>query len=112
YHSYGSATADGLRALLLCGAGPDDPRVKAARGWLERHFTAATHPGSYAERRELDRQAVYFYYSASAAKAFRALGVREAETEHGRVDWARSLADELVKKQRPDGSWLNPVGAV
>jgi squalene-hopene/tetraprenyl-beta-curcumene cyclase len=112
YHSYGSTTADGLRALLLCGAAPDDPRVRAARHWLERHFTATTHPGAYAERRELDRRAVYFYYSASVAKAFRALGVKDVETDHGRVAWARALADELVKLQRPDGSWHNPVGAV
>jgi squalene-hopene/tetraprenyl-beta-curcumene cyclase len=112
YHSYGSTTADGLRALLLCGVPADDPRVRAARRWLERQFTATTHPGAYAERREPDRRAVYFYYSASAAKAFRALGLKEIETEHGRVDWARALADELVRRQRPDGSWHNPVGAV
>ena len=31
YHSYGSATADGLRALLRCGLSPGDRRVVAAR---------------------------------------------------------------------------------
>ena len=31
YHSYGSATADGLRALLRCGLSADHPRVSAAR---------------------------------------------------------------------------------
>ncbi len=34
FHSYGSATADGLRALLRCGVPIDHPRVVAVRGWL------------------------------------------------------------------------------
>src|SRR5207253_5385267 len=41
YASYGSATADGFRALILCGLPPDHPRVGAARGWLQTHFNAA-----------------------------------------------------------------------
>ena len=38
YHSYGSTTADGLRALLRCGLSHDHPRVSAARAWLEATF--------------------------------------------------------------------------
>src|SRR5207245_5462282 len=47
YASYGSATADGLRALLLCGLPSEHPRVRAARHWLVTHFIATIHPGPY-----------------------------------------------------------------
>src|SRR5262249_36783499 len=55
YHSYGSATADGLRALLRCGLAKDHPRVVAARTWLEAHFSASSHPGTFEPARELER---------------------------------------------------------
>jgi hypothetical protein len=47
YHSYGSATADGLRALFRCGLPPEHRRVVAARSWLERHFSVGSSPASY-----------------------------------------------------------------
>src|SRR5262249_18016231 len=60
--SYGSMTADGWRALLLCGLGPDHARVKAARQWIEKNFAVDKHPGNYPEDREVSRPSVYFYY--------------------------------------------------
>jgi hypothetical protein len=36
----------------------------------------------------------------------------EVETKTGRVAWAEALAEELVRRQRPDGSWENPADAV
>jgi squalene-hopene/tetraprenyl-beta-curcumene cyclase len=58
FASYGSATADGLRALLLCGLPAEDARVGAARAWLEQNFPVDAHPGKYAENREAHRDAV------------------------------------------------------
>ncbi len=43
YRSYASATADGLRAMLLCGEAPDSPPVRAAVRWLRR-FSERTPP--------------------------------------------------------------------
>src|SRR5262245_2518044 len=60
YYSYGSTTADGWRALLLCGRPADDARVRAARAWTETHFRADAHPGKYAADREAARDAVYY----------------------------------------------------
>lgn len=37
FRSYYSATADGLRGLLMCGVKITDPRVVAARSWMERN---------------------------------------------------------------------------
>src|SRR5262249_25533007 len=72
YPSYGSATADGLRALLRCGLARDHPRVVAARAWLERHFSVETNPGTFDPSRAIDRDATYYYYAWSFAHAFRA----------------------------------------
>lgn len=107
FHSYGSTSADGLRALLLCGLKPDHPRVAAARQWLVTNFRADTHPGNYEDGRELNREAIYFYYCASAAQVLKTLDIQEA----GKGRWAEALIDALVKRQRPDGSWSNPSHA-
>jgi hypothetical protein len=112
FHSYGSMTADGLRALRLCGLPDTDPRVQAGRRWLERTFSARQHPGAYAAMRESQRNAVYYYYSASASRAFLDLGLREVETKEGKVVWAEVLPDEIINRQRDDGSWENPVDNV
>ncbi|MCI0458683.1 MAG: hypothetical protein L0Z62_17130 [Gemmataceae bacterium] len=107
YASYGSTTADGLRALLACGLPLDHERVTAARRWLERNFSASAHPGQFAPGRAAVQAAVYFYYCWSAAHALRACGVQQVETPAGPVRWAEALAGELLRRQRPDGSWIN-----
>lgn len=112
FASYGSTTADGLRALLACGLPAADDRVLAARSWIERNFTVVDHPGQYVKERHGDRPALYFYYCCSLAQALHALDVREVQTPEGKVAWAEALADELMKRQRADGSWINPTKAV
>ncbi len=107
FHSYGSMTADGLRALIRCGLPPDHPRVRAARAWLEGFFSASVHPGRWANGRENLRDAHYYYYVWSVAHAFLALNLKEIETPSGKVRWAEALANELIRRQRPDGSWKN-----
>jgi squalene-hopene/tetraprenyl-beta-curcumene cyclase len=107
FHSYGSMTADGLRALLLCGQKPEDHRVKAARDWLEKHFRADVHPGKYAEGREVRRAAVYYYYCSSVAQTLRLLKTPELQTEKGKVRWAEALVAELLQRQQKDGSWVS-----
>lgn len=107
FHSYGSATADGLRALLHAGLAADHPRVLAARRWLENHFDPASNPGVFERDREVLRDATYYYYAWSVAHAFMHLGVRRINTSHGPLDWAESLAAALLSRQRADGSWVN-----
>lgn len=112
FASYGSATADGLRALLLCRRGAAheeiDFRAKLAADWLRTGFQADIHPGQYAPPVESNRNAVYFYYAASAAKAVRAANV----TLPGGRDALAELAVALARKQQPDGSWANPIELV
>jgi squalene-hopene/tetraprenyl-beta-curcumene cyclase len=109
YASYGSTTADGLHALLLCGQPLEGPRVVAARTWLAANFRSDIHPGKYADDREHNRGAVYYYYCCSVAQALRAAGVKDLQAPQGKVWWADELAYQLVQRQRADGSWLNPL---
>jgi hypothetical protein len=124
FHSYGSTTADGVRGTLIT----EPVRMKAEdetakpvvvfRGnkypsmkgldWLDQHFRPDTHPGRYIATHERNREAVYYYYAASVAQAFRAADVREA----GGKPWAGPLAAELARRQAADGSWANPVELV
>jgi squalene-hopene/tetraprenyl-beta-curcumene cyclase len=104
FSSYGSTTADGLRSLIMCGLPLDHPRVRAALAWLERNFEPSIHPGRYAKDREMNRQAVYFYYSLSLAKAFH----RAKPSQN----WTEEMAENLLTRQQENGSWINSAVAV
>jgi squalene-hopene/tetraprenyl-beta-curcumene cyclase len=104
FQSYGSTSADGIRALLLCGTPASDARVKAARRWLVSHFDANQNAGNFPKNKETVRQALYYYYCASLAVALQESGMVGDD-----VTWARSLCDTLLRKQKADGSWSNPV---
>lgn len=111
YHSYGSTTADGLRALHLCGLSAEHPRVKAALGWLQTYFSATDHPGHYPPEREALRPALYYYYACSAALALRKSELKKAKSLRAPA-WAEALADQLLARQGQDGSWVNPQGFI
>lgn len=105
FRSYGSSTADGLRALLLCGLKADHPRVAAAQTWLLDHLADGAHPGAYPSDRTHLRPSLDFYYTASAALAFRRLRTARPSAEEG--NWAFLLAHRLLEQQKADGSWQN-----
>jgi hypothetical protein len=107
--SYGSMTADGLRALVRLDLPPAAPRVAAAARWLERHFDAAQNPGDFAPADEVRRASAYYYWTWTAAHAYRAIGKVELITDRGHVRWAEALAAALLARQGADGSWRNPA---
>jgi len=98
--SYGSMTYAGLKSMIYAGVGPDDPRVKAANEWIGKYYNLQSNPG-------MGEAGLYYYYH-TFAKALHATGadrITDADgTEH---DWRRELLEELVRRQRPDGSWIN-----
>ena len=104
FASYGSATADGIRALLLSSASRDSPRIIAAKRWFTRHFEADHHGGLFHPSRMALRDGYYYYYAWSTAHAMVRLGITAKE-----INWHTPLAKVLVAKQRPDGSWSNTV---
>lgn len=102
--SEGGMTYAGLKSFLYAGVGKDDERVKAAVGWIRRHYTLAENPGQ--------GQAGLYYYYQTFAKAMSLLGEDKFEDAKGvKHDWRKELYDVLKSKQKPDGSWSNPNGA-
>ncbi|MBM4051153.1 MAG: terpene cyclase/mutase family protein [Planctomycetes bacterium] len=98
--SYGSMTYAGLKSLLYAGLSPDDPRVKAARGWIALHWGFESNPG-------LGTQGL-FYYRHAMARALAVNGERTITDAKGTVhDWRVELIESLLAAQRPDGSWVN-----
>ncbi len=89
--SYASATADGLRALILCGEKSDSQRVVAAADWLRR-FRWSPQGGKNAP-------ADLIYYTARSIAATRPL-----------MPGIPSTAALIAAEQKPDGSWRNPAG--
>jgi len=51
---------------------------------------------------------LYFKITSRAiAHAFDRVGIREFEQNGKTVNWAEELAEELLRRQRPDGTWVN-----
>jgi len=98
--SYGSMTYAGLKSMIYAGVGKDDPRVKAAVEWLNKHYTLEENPGM--------GDAGLYYYFHTAAKALKALGDDKLTDSRGVPhDWRADLVEALAKRQAPDGSWKN-----
>jgi squalene-hopene/tetraprenyl-beta-curcumene cyclase len=98
--SYGSMTYAGLKSMIYAGVGPEDPRVKAAFEWIQKHYDVESNPG-------MGNAGLYYYYH-TFAKALDAMGVDTVEDANGvKHDWRRELLQELVSRQQPDGSWIN-----
>ncbi len=98
--SYGSMTYAGLKSMIFAGVGPDDPRVKAAVAWIRKYYDLRSNPG-------LGSAGLYYYYH-TFAKALDAMGLDRIQDEQGVWhDWRRELLAELLRRQRPDGSWVN-----
>jgi len=98
--SYGSMTYAGLKSLLYAGVDKNDPRVKAAYTWIQKHYTVEENPG-------LEQQGLY-YYLHTFAKALDAMEVAEVEDRDGKKhDWRQDLTAFLAKEQRENGSWVN-----
>lgn len=98
--SYGSMTYAGLKSMIFAGLKPDDPRVKAAVDWIQKFYTVEENPG-------LGQQGVY-YYSQMFAKALKTMDVDQITDAQGhKHDWRKELAEQLMKTQKENGSWVN-----
>jgi len=98
--SYGSMTYAGLKSLIYAGLKADDPRVKAAKSWIAKHYDLDSNPG-------MGPQGLYYYYH-TFAKTMAAVGQDEfVDAQGGKHDWRRDLVEALARRQQPDGSWVN-----
>jgi len=102
--SYGSMTYSGYKSLLYAGLTPSDPRVRAARQWIGRHYTLEQNPNMPAEQ---GKQGLYYYYHVFA----RAMDASGREVVNGPENaehiWRADLCRKLIDLQQPDGSWVN-----
>ena len=98
--SYGSMTYSGFKSMIYAGLTKDDPRVKAALQWIRKNYDVKSNPG-------MGDAGLYYYYH-TFAKALDALGINEIEDAKGvKHDWRRELTDELARRQKENGSWVN-----
>jgi squalene-hopene/tetraprenyl-beta-curcumene cyclase len=98
--SYASMTYAGLKSMIYAGVKPDDPRIKAALGWMKKNYDLESNPG-------MGTAGLYYYYH-TFAKALSALGQKTFVDEQGvEHDWRQELVVELASRQREDGSWIN-----
>jgi hypothetical protein len=97
--AYGSATADGLLALLALGATAADPRVARAHAFLLDIHRFDENPGVAGGPMDAFAKAMTGYYRAGSSAVFRALG--------GPDGWQAAMAAAVVAEQRPDGAWAN-----
>jgi squalene-hopene/tetraprenyl-beta-curcumene cyclase len=100
---YGSMTYAGIKSLIYCGVGKDDPRVKKAYEWIRSNYSVDANPGMPGQRAHWG---LYYYYH-TMAKCLDVLGVNMLEDAEGnKHDWRKDITLALAKRQRPDGSWL------
>jgi Prenyltransferase and squalene oxidase repeat len=98
--SQGAMTYAGLKSFLYAGVKKEDPRVKAALGWIRRHYTLEENPG-------LGQAGLYYYYH-TFAKAMDAIGDAQfADDKGNKHDWRQELFDALKKRQTANGSFIN-----
>jgi squalene-hopene/tetraprenyl-beta-curcumene cyclase len=98
--SYGSMTYAGLKSMIFAGVKKDDPRVKAAVKWVQKHYDLKQNPG-------VGDGGLYYYYH-TLAKALDAVGQDEIEDADGKQhNWRKELIAELASRQKENGSWVN-----
>lgn len=102
FRSYGTATADGILALLAVGSSLEDPCVVKARQWLVSHHDGMDVPGFAGEAYQRWPKGLAYYYSAASTEAFRAL----------HIELGPRVSDGLKQSQRNDGSWSNEQNLV
>ncbi|WP_337176141.1 prenyltransferase/squalene oxidase repeat-containing protein [Paludisphaera sp.] len=98
--SSGSMTYSGFKSMIYAGLKPDDVRVKAAVGYIRKHYTVDENPGQ-------GRRGLYYYYMVFA-RAMAALGEDPFIDADGKPhDWKAELAAALAARQEPSGAWAN-----
>ena len=98
---YGNMTYVAIKSLIYAGVTKDDPALQAAFKWIKNNYAVDHQPGGTGT-------VGYYYYALVFAKAFTVAGIIEVELADGKkANWAKDLSAELLKLQKPDGSFAN-----
>ncbi|MDY7010156.1 MAG: prenyltransferase/squalene oxidase repeat-containing protein, partial [Planctomycetota bacterium] len=102
--SYGSMTYTGFKSMLYADVARNDPRVRAAYGWIRKYWRLDSNPNMPEAQ---SKQGLFYYYHVFA-KALRAWGQDEIPDVRGvKHNWREELIDVLAVRQKKDGSWVN-----
>jgi hypothetical protein len=102
FHSYGSATCDGLIALHACRLPDDHPRVLAVTSWMKKNVRGIEHAGAWSKSRHAARESLIFYYVQALAEA---LTVVQTAAPAWSAEKGEILAAKLTEHQGSNGSW-------
>src|ERR1051326_4954237 len=92
--------------MIYAGVAKDDPRVKAAVGWISKHWTLEENPGMGEADPSAAQHGLYYYYYVFA-HALAAYGEPVITDVQGvRHDWRKEFVERAGKLQRADGSWV------
>jgi squalene-hopene/tetraprenyl-beta-curcumene cyclase len=101
---YGSMTYAGIKSMIYCGVGKEDPRYKAAYAWIQKNFTLDANPGMPPD---FSQRGLYYYYH-TLAKTLDVMGIDELVDAAGnKHDWRAELTATIAKRQLPNGSFVN-----
>jgi squalene-hopene/tetraprenyl-beta-curcumene cyclase len=101
---YGSMTYAGIKSMIYCGVGKDDPRMKTALEWTRKNYSLELNPGMPPQ---LANRGLYYYYH-TMAKSLDALGEDPFVDAKGvKHNWRAELIAAIAKRQKPDGSFTN-----
>lgn len=117
HRPYGSMSAGGLAALVICNkfGGKDWRQDKAAQlavDWVSYHFTPIENYGPVEElmAKEMisdtpNMNTELYYYLWSVERAATLVGMEK----FGQRSWYADAAREMLSSQRADGSWFSGV---
>jgi squalene-hopene/tetraprenyl-beta-curcumene cyclase len=98
--SYGTMTYAGLKSYIYANMNREDPRFKAALGWIGDNYTLSENPG-------IGQAGLYYYYLVFA-RTFSLLGEKTIVDGKGvSHDWYDELSTELLSRQNAQGFWQN-----
>jgi len=101
---YGSMTYAGIKSMIYCGVGKEDPRMKKALEWIGTHYTLDSNPGMPMKN---SLRGLYYYYH-TFAKCMHAMGEDTFTDAKGeKHNWRADLIAAIAKRQKPDGGFLN-----
>lgn len=102
--TYGSMTYAMFKSYIYAQLDRDDERVKHAYKWIQHNYRFDQNPGMP----EHVKMQGYYYYLITMSRALDAYNKPLIETAAGKThNWANDLVEEVVKRQRKDGSWIN-----
>ena len=98
--SYGSMTYVGFKSMIYAGVKKDDPRVKAAHEWIQKHYTLDENPGMGAAGLVL-----LLPHVRQSAGCHRRRQVSSMRRQVAQL--AGGIGRQVSCGQKPDGSWVN-----